>query len=105
MESIPTYECAKGCGIVIEFKVKGSGGYWDLTTLQSCNVVVDDAAGTQVYTANCPPKAGDNTIRLATITGAATAAAGLFNACVHWTDAAGVTDAERFRVSVYEHAT
>lgn len=104
MATIPTYDVAKGCGRVIEFRIKGSGGYQDLTTLLACDVVVDDAAGARIYTANCPPKAGENTIRLATIASTATATAGLFNACVHWTDAAGVTDAERFRVSVYEHA-
>jgi hypothetical protein len=104
MAAIPQYEAPRGGGRIIEFRVKGSSGYLNLSTLQACDVVVDNADGTTLYTAPCAPHVSDPTIRLVRIEGTATATAAIRDACVHWTDTAGVVDAERFRLVVYDHA-
>lgn len=104
MAALITYEVPKNGGRVIEFRVKGPTGYLSLAGYTSVNVVVDGPDGSNIYTAPCPAKDGDPTVRLVTITGTATATAGVKSACVHWVDANGLADAERFQVAVYEHA-
>ena len=96
---------AQGKARVFEFQILASGGVaQDLSTLSACSVVVDAPDGTDKYTADCVGKAGDPTTRLVVIQGAATADRGIFSSCVHWTDAAGLPDAEPFTLEVYRHA-
>lgn len=99
-----TFSVARGGARVVEFRIKGDTGFRDLSSLAACTLVVDGASGDNIYAADCPIKPNDNTVRLATFRDAATATVGLFSACVHWTDANGLTDAEPCQVKVYAHA-
>lgn len=89
---------------VFEFQIKRGASFLDLSAYNSVRVVVDDANGLTVYDADCPPKDGDPTSRIVTVGGLATVNLGTFNACIHWTDGAGIDDAEPFQLQVYGHA-